>query len=97
MNLLVVNCGSSSLKCRLYEMPAERVLAEGSVDRLGSAEAQLACRAGAREELRAARLAGHAEALEALAAAMFERASEVSAAALLPPQAVAHRQQCGDA
>jgi len=36
--ILVANIGSTSFKFRLFEMPAERVLARGSVERIGCAE-----------------------------------------------------------
>jgi acetate kinase len=36
--ILVANIGSTSLKFRLYEMPAERLLARGGVERIGAAE-----------------------------------------------------------
>ncbi len=41
MNVLVVNAGSTSYKCRLYRMPDETELARGSVDRIGSTNAEL--------------------------------------------------------
>jgi acetate kinase len=37
MQILVINCGSSSLKYALFDMPAERVAASGHVDRIGPA------------------------------------------------------------
>ena len=37
MHLLVCNAGSTSLKLKLYDMPAERVLAECRMDRIGDA------------------------------------------------------------
>jgi acetate kinase len=40
MNILVFNCGSSSLKYRLIEMPSERELAGGEVQRIGPPTAQ---------------------------------------------------------
>ena len=36
--ILVANIGSTSFKFRLIEMPAERVLAKGGVERIGSAD-----------------------------------------------------------
>ena len=36
--LLVANIGSTSFKFRLFEMPSERVLARGSIERIGSEE-----------------------------------------------------------
>lgn len=37
--ILVANIGSTSFKFRLFEMPSERVLAKGGIERIGSAEA----------------------------------------------------------
>ncbi len=36
--ILVANIGSTSFKFRLFEMPSERVLARGGIERIGSAE-----------------------------------------------------------
>jgi acetate kinase len=41
MNILVVNAGSTSYKCRLYSMPDETELARGSIDRIGGSDAEL--------------------------------------------------------
>ena len=38
MKVLVSNVGSTSLKFKLYDMPAERVLCEARIERVGSAE-----------------------------------------------------------
>ena len=35
MKILVVNCGSSSLKYRLFDMDSEAALAKGLVERIG--------------------------------------------------------------
>ena len=35
-NILVANIGSTSFKFRLFEMPSERVLARGGIERIGS-------------------------------------------------------------
>lgn len=35
MNILVINCGSSSLKYQLIDMEKEEVLAKGLVERIG--------------------------------------------------------------
>ena len=50
MNILVLNCGSSSLKYRLISMPDELELAAGEAQRIGpkTAEAYGALRAGAK-------------------------------------------------
>ena len=36
MNILVINCGSSSLKYQLIDMENEKVLAKGNYERIGS-------------------------------------------------------------
>lgn len=38
MRILVINCGSSSIKYAVIEMPAERNVARGQIDRLGTAD-----------------------------------------------------------
>ena len=40
MKVLVLNCGSSSIKYQLYEMPAEDVVARGLIQRIGSDESE---------------------------------------------------------
>ena len=39
MKILVLNCGSSSIKYKLYDMADESVLAQGGVERIGLDEA----------------------------------------------------------
>lgn len=41
MKVLVVNCGSSSIKYQLYEMPEKRVISKGLVERIGEGNAAL--------------------------------------------------------
>lgn len=69
MNTLVVNCGSSSLKCRLYG--ADRsVLAEGSVDSIGQPDARLVCTVAGESSVEPLARADHANAFDALCNAM---------------------------
>ena len=35
MKIIVINCGSSSIKYQLFDMPSEKVIAKGLVDRIG--------------------------------------------------------------
>ncbi len=44
--ILVANIGSTSFKFRLYEMPTERLLARGGVDRIGSPQSAWTIRIG---------------------------------------------------
>ena len=39
MNILVLNCGSSSVKYKLIEIKANEVLAEGGVEKIGLQDA----------------------------------------------------------
>lgn len=48
--VLVANIGSTSFKFRLFEMPSERVLAKGGVERIGSEEAPYKLQVGERPE-----------------------------------------------
>lgn len=41
MKVLVVNCGSSSIKYQLFEMPEKRVISKGLVERIGESNAAL--------------------------------------------------------
>lgn len=47
MKVLVINCGSSSLKYQLFDMPSEHVLAKGLVERIGLPGSVLTHRPGA--------------------------------------------------
>lgn len=44
MNVLTVNCGSSSIKYQLFDAINEEVLADGTVSRIGEEESYLRCR-----------------------------------------------------
>lgn len=50
MNILVINCGSSSLKYQLINMDDESVLAKGLVERIGIAGSQLTHKPAGKEE-----------------------------------------------
>jgi acetate kinase len=52
MNILVVNCGGATLKWKLFEMPRERVLADGHIDRVGGERAELRHRSAERGPMR---------------------------------------------
>lgn len=74
MKTLVVNCGSSSLKCRLYDMADESVLASGNVERLGESGTSLTCSAGHESLQEPLDATKHDAALAALTARMFSLA-----------------------
>jgi len=41
MKVLVINCGSSSIKYRLFDMHDESELAQGAIDRIGNSQAEI--------------------------------------------------------
>ena len=49
MKVFVLNSGSSSVKYKLYDMPAETVLASGQVERIGMEDALVTHRVPGRE------------------------------------------------
>lgn len=71
MSLLVVNCGSSSLKCRVFDGRGESVLAEGHVERVGDPEATLYARTPGSKDERAVAHIDHAGAFDALCDLLF--------------------------
>lgn len=54
MKILVLNCGSSSLKYKLFEMERGTVLASGQADRIGLADAWFRCEMAGRQSREAA-------------------------------------------
>ncbi|MDX1418545.1 MAG: acetate kinase [Rubricoccaceae bacterium] len=64
MNVLVVNCGSSSLKLDLLDVDADATLAEGHVERIGAVSALASFRVGGAKPVRhSLQAADHAAAL----------------------------------
>ena len=55
MKVLSVNAGSSTLKFRLYEMPEEKVLMKGTMDRIGLDGSNLSIRIGEEKRIIRAR------------------------------------------
>lgn len=70
-NVLVINCGSSSLKYQLLDMTDERLLAKGLVERIGLEQGIHACTAPGRPEFRQELpIADHAAAFALVLAAL---------------------------
>ncbi len=87
MNILVLNCGSSSLKYRLISMPGEKELAAGEAQRIGpkTAEpARIVHRCNARETIHVAPMANHAAAFDQIMAILARDAA-------LIPNVIGHR------
>ena len=64
MKILVVNCGSSSIKYQLFEMPQRTVLGKGLVERIGEAGSALSHTSHGRTERHPAEVATHEQGLE---------------------------------
>lgn len=87
MNILVLNCGSSSLKYRLIAMPAEAELAAGEAQRIGPKTvepARIVHRQDKRESIHIVPMASHAEAFDQIM-------SILSKTATLIPDGIGHR------
>ena len=64
MKILVLNCGSSSLKFQLIETVGERVLAHGRVERIGEQDAGIQfAAAGGSEKRETRRVEDHSAAI----------------------------------
>ena len=87
MNVLVFNCGSSSLKYRLIVMPEEKEIASGEAQRVGPPTAEpsrIYHRVGGRQEVVTVPMRGHSEA--------FDEVMKVLARdERMKPDAIAHR------
>jgi len=67
MNVLVLNCGSSSVKFQLLDMNTETVLAKGIVERIGAGQARLKYQtAGGKLEKEPPEVNDHAEAIQVI-------------------------------
>jgi acetate kinase len=93
VNVLVVNCGSSSLKLQLFELPCRTPLAAGVAERIGEERGSVRVRAagadgGERSVERAQALSDHRAAFAALGSALREAGAEP---ALARVHAVGHR------
>jgi acetate kinase len=65
MKILVVNCGSSSVKFQLIDIEHEEVLAKGVVERIGSSDAVINYQGKAKDKLREVReVLNHEDAIE---------------------------------
>lgn len=75
MNILVFNCGSSSLKYRLISMPGEEQLSGGEAQRIGPPTAKPSClvlHGNGQQETRVIPMGNHAEALQQVVGVLRE-------------------------
>ena len=72
MKVLCVNAGSSTLKFRLYEMPEEKLLMKGNVERIGLSGGMYSIRIGDTKIEKDAYIPDHAEAINILLTELVE-------------------------
>jgi acetate kinase len=78
MKILVLNCGSSSLKYQLFDMEREAVLAKGLVERIGIAGSRVKhTRVGAGDTIREGGIPNHTEAIKIVLGLLTDAASGV--------------------
>lgn len=88
MNILVINCGSSSLKFDILDVDARETLAEGLVERIGAVSSLASMRVGeGKKQRRSLKAADHTEALHFVMRALFEGDDKLDVAI----DAVGHR------
>ena len=70
--VMAVNAGSSSLKFKLYEMPEEKVLCSGNVERIGLEDAIFGMKWGNESEKKVLPVKDHARGVELVIQGMLE-------------------------
>ena len=74
MKILVLNCGSSSLKYQLFAMEQEQVLAKGLVEKIGLADAIITHKTGDGQKIvNQTAIPDHAKAIELVLAALTDK------------------------
>lgn len=73
MKILVVNCGSSSLKYEIYEMPSQQSLGKGLVERIGLPSGNLTQEYGSRVLHREQEIPNHRVAFEMMMEAILDK------------------------
>ncbi len=71
MKVLVLNCGSSSIKYQLFEMPARTLLAKGMIERIGEAQAAMIHQEGSDKQRQTIAAADHEQAMAAILAKLM--------------------------
>ncbi len=77
MKVLVINSGSSSIKYRLYEMPGEKLLSKGLLDRIGEEDALLTHCAGEKKTEITGRVRDHKAGMDLIINALTGKESGI--------------------
>jgi acetate kinase len=90
VKILVLNCGSSSIKYQVFALPEGRVLAKGLVERIGQAHGSIEQQADGHEERRSLPIADHTAGLK-LAVELLCHGEDAPLADVSEIGAVGHR------
>ena len=91
MNVLVVNCGSSSLKFQLINSDTEAVAAKGLCERIGIDGRLVYQPAGGEKEITEAPMPTHTEAISMVLDALVNEKTGVELKSLDEVEAIGHR------
>ncbi len=72
MKILVINCGSSSIKFKLFEMPEETLLAEGIVEKIGEEVSFFTLKTENKTEKQEIKIPTHSKGLELIAKSLTD-------------------------
>ena len=89
MKILVINCGSSSLKYQLIDMDGEKVLCKGLCERIGMESSMITHEANGHKATTPAIFPTHTEAFAEVVKKMTARASASTMSARSAPSATA--------
>lgn len=75
MKILVINCGSSSIKFKVFEMPEENLLADGSVEKIGEEQSLFSYIRGEKtiSRKKPIQVKNHEEGLQSIARTLVDR------------------------
>lgn len=73
MKILVINCGSSSIKYKVFEMPGEKLLAKGSIEKIGEETSLTQYHAGNKSFRSELKISNHEEGLKLLAQFLVDK------------------------
>jgi len=77
MKILVINCGSSSIKFKLFEMPEEKQIVEGVIEKIGEEVSFFTLKTEDKTEKQEIKISNHLEGLELIAKALTDRKNNI--------------------
>src|SRR5262245_16963725 len=73
MKVLVLNCGSSSIKYQMFDMPARTLLAKGMVERIGDTRPSLVHQENGERQQQAIDATNHDQAMDVILQQLMHR------------------------